>query len=667
MSKESRGKPKRVSALNDNFAKRPRHIEIFVQFTMVAAIIGVLLVSLSQHIYFRPPILPNSPDSKVQHEEFSWDTVAAHPDLVFSKCYECYHCARLLLPMDYWNGTTNATIDLAIIRKPAKVPVTDPRYGGAILLNPGGPGGLGTEFVLTAGEEISGRVDDEGEGGKLFDLVSFDPRGIGHSRPSINCFEDPVLGQTWDIRMLEGGLPDVNDVAFGRIWAIARARAKSCSIPLPDGEADIRKYVTTASVARDMLEITERLGKWREEEAERLLEEGRRTHHASPASSGINIVGEVRYKPGKEKLQYWGFSYGTFLGLTFAAMFPERVQRLAIDGVMDPYDYTQTQWFTSLDDAEKAMDAFYLSCATAGYPLCALANDTGETTVEEVKRRVLKIFHELTHEPLAVAGSNPEIITAADITNMIFLGIYRPVGSFPVMAKILSDIESGDGTTLATTLLANHAVDCKADQSGISAMKGYSSESLMAVACTDGNDQTSVDRAEFERYLTRLTTVSPTLAPLWSLIRLHCVHYTIRPFHRFTGPWEGETHHPLLLIGNTADPYTPFANAQAMARNFKDAVALAQESPGHCTLGAFSDCTVGHIRQYFQTGRLPPPDTVCAADEQPFGVDQDAIASALTVESKGRRSRAAHFASAALTHGGFFGKLFGARRVEWLH
>ena len=75
--------------------------------------------------------------------------------------------------MDWWNGTTNATVGLAVIRLPAEVPVTDPRYGGAVLINPGGPGGSGVSLAMSSG----GRIQETIGGEKVFDIISFDPRG----------------------------------------------------------------------------------------------------------------------------------------------------------------------------------------------------------------------------------------------------------------------------------------------------------------------------------------------------------------------------------------------------------------------------------------------------------------------------------------------------------
>ncbi|KAI7174050.1 hypothetical protein KC352_g24504 [Hortaea werneckii] len=104
---------------------------------------------------------------------FSWEKLSSHPQLRYVDCYDGFQCARLEVPMDWWNGTTNATVGLAVIRLPAEVPVADPRYGGAVLINPGGPGGSGVSLAMSSGSRIQETIGGE----KVFDIISFDPRG----------------------------------------------------------------------------------------------------------------------------------------------------------------------------------------------------------------------------------------------------------------------------------------------------------------------------------------------------------------------------------------------------------------------------------------------------------------------------------------------------------
>lgn len=526
------------------------------------------------------------------NKTFSWETAPALPYLKYEKCYGGdFQCARLELPMDYWNGTTNETIGLAVIRRPAVVPVTDPRYGGAVLLNPGGPGGSGVFFALSTAEEISRVVDSKD--GKFFDIVSFDARGVGLSTPQMRCLEDLEEELSWMTRRNEEGILGSSDASFGRLWSMTEAYAGSCSLPPEDERADIKKYMTTASVARDMVSLIEAHGEWREQEAARLLGKGCACQAAKKSGQPCDDVPEsLRYIKGEESIQYWGFSYGTYLGLTYAAMFPDKIHRLVVDGVVDAYDYRQTLWYDNLFSTEQDLGLFYYHCARVGYPACPLANETGETTEAGVKARFVNITQSLLHNPLPIIERNhPQVITYSDVKSLVFVSLYSPLRMFPIVADLLAAIEKGNASDFSFFLRT------------IKSAAGLPQDATMAIACSDGEDQSWLDKPLFEEHLKNLTKLSPSVGPIWAEIRLACIHYDVRPYHRFTAPWEAETSHPILLMGNTADPVTPLRSAKKMSEGFKNAVVLTQDSPGHCTNAAPSKCTVGYVRKYFQTVR----------------------------------------------------------------
>lgn len=180
---------------------RPRSA---IQFTALA----VTLVALF-HFCSRTDIwaLLSHPDSRhnsgVSNEtrEFRWDELSAKPYLDYSGCYNGFQCAKLELSMDYWNDTTDANISLAVIRLPAVVPITDPQYGGAVLLNPGGPGGSGIYFILASGLHVRETIDSAD--GKYYDLISFDPRGVGETKPNVECMKNLELDHSWQVRVKE--------------------------------------------------------------------------------------------------------------------------------------------------------------------------------------------------------------------------------------------------------------------------------------------------------------------------------------------------------------------------------------------------------------------------------------------------------------------------------
>lgn len=301
-------------------------------------------------------------------------------------------------------------------------------------------------------------------------------------------------------------------------------------------------------------------------------------------------------------------AYGTYLGNTFAAMYPERVNRLIVDGVVDAYDYRKALWLDNLVDTEKDLDLLYYHCARVGYPKCKLGEKNGNTTVETVKARVNNITTTLYHNPMPIINRGyPDIISYSDVKGFLFAGLYSPIGLFPIIAEILHEIETG--------AIAEQERGVRFVQ----VVKALGSGAQMAIACSDGESQAGVSKHEFREHVKKLEDLSPNLGELWASLRLSCIHYSVRSPYRFTADWKGKTAHPIMEIGNTADPVTPGRYAKKMAKGFEGAVALIQDSPGHCSLAAPSNCTITYVRNYFQTGELPEEGTVCPADEVPFG------------------------------------------------
>jgi pimeloyl-ACP methyl ester carboxylesterase len=236
---------------------------------------------------------------------------------------------------------------VAIARLPAKVPVTDERYGGAILINPGGPGGSGVNFLIHGGRSIQTIVSSaqdpflqsttyrsNNDGKELyFDVIGFDPRGVNNTVPRVSCFKDEASLASWAVQSQAQGFPYSNET-FRNSWSRQVSLARSCAAraDVDDEEtAQFGRFISTPNVVEDMVAITEALGEWRETETQKLIEIGYSVTEETKARR--------KWDKGNEKLLYWGFSYGTVLGATFAAMHPKRLGRLALDGVVDTDDY----------------------------------------------------------------------------------------------------------------------------------------------------------------------------------------------------------------------------------------------------------------------------------------------------------------------------------------
>lgn len=279
-------------------------------------------------------MVPSPPPSPIQY----FSLLTTHPqitpttDLHFHPCYDNFECARLSVPISWYNTTnttTNYAVSIALTRLPATVPRTDPSYGGPVLINPGGPGGSGVYYALTAGEQMRAMVDTPGE--RHFDIVGFDPRGVNHSEPLASCFPGDLERQNWEIEGRGAGLPRpgrAQEESLRVLWERGEALAGSCKWALE--EEGIGRFAGTAEVVGDLVAMVEALGEGREREVGREVEVGRWGEEEKR-----EVVERARWRRGEERLWYWGLSYGTLLGATFAAMHPERVGRMVLDGVVD--------------------------------------------------------------------------------------------------------------------------------------------------------------------------------------------------------------------------------------------------------------------------------------------------------------------------------------------
>ncbi|KAK7522900.1 uncharacterized protein IWZ02DRAFT_450788 [Phyllosticta citriasiana] len=500
---------------------------------------------------------------------FSWNTIPTTRKISLVPCHGDYQCTKVELPLDYFNGTTDGKISLAVAVLPAKVPITDPRYGGPLLVNPGGPGGSGVDLVLETGHSIQNMVDSpldpaaattNATAAKYYDIVGFDPRGVGHSSPGAHCFEAGSIRESWELRLDAQGILGSSDAVLGQRWSMTNALGDNCAATA--NQFDVKRYVSTASVARDMIELAELFGQHRE------LESKRRIHHSVkcqqlplPASATPYV-----YEPGAEKVQFWGFSYGTLLGSTFASMFPSRVGRLMLDGVVHGSDYTKALWFDNLLDTEKEMALFYSRCAEGGPSSCELA--TPNATAADIEATAAAILANLYHNPLPVAHELfPEVVTWSDVRLFMFMALYGPMEGFPAMAKMLHTLQQADASArMAEYLSSKHFYTCATPPGGGSDGGGNGNdtqgapvdgEALQAIMCGDGDPQDSLNITAFDKFWRELDALSPTAGAMWARHRMNCAGWRIRPVYRFDGSFGGETAAPILWIGNTADPVTP--------------------------------------------------------------------------------------------------------------
>ncbi|KAF2136176.1 uncharacterized protein K452DRAFT_292629 [Aplosporella prunicola CBS 121167] len=558
--------------------------------------------------------------------DFKWSQVTPTEHLNFQPCYGEFECSRLSVPLDWQNASDPRRAAIAITRLPAKVPITHSHYGGSVLLNPGGPGNSGSGFAGKHGKSIQTIIDAED---RNYDIIGFDPRGVNQTTPHASCFPDDFTRQNWIIQSQTHGTPHSNET-FAALWARKQALAESCAERLTSGELDeVGRHMNTRVVVEDMIAIIERLGEWREKRGLELV----MSLQPDQVSGALE---RTRWKKGEEKLLYWGFSYGTVLGSTFAAVHPERVERVVLDGVVQAEHYYGGNYLPGLIDADKVWTNFYQHCYAAGPDKCALYSSNGP---KAIKKTYENITATLQRRPIPVKAHgrySADVITAADLSSHMSKAIYFPLEHSMDIAQIIFEIGQGNGTLLAEYKQGSREViyptqDCKRDGPWSETCHDFAlplaeEEINDAIWCTDMEGVYGKSYEENLEYWQRLREQSYTIGDVFIESTLACSQWAIKPAWRLSEPIEGNTTHPILWIGNTNDPVTPLGSARQMATRFPGSSVLHLDSDGHTTIAAPSVCTAKHVRKYFRTGELPEDNELCTADRFPFESRAEAVA-----------------------------------------
>lgn len=267
-------------------------------------------------------------ESTTNAPHFDWASITPKRDLEYYDCYDGFQCARLEVPLDWANGTDSRVAVIAIAKLPAVVSDDDPTFGGSILVNPGGPGASGVSYIQGAGRNLQRFVDKPDR--RHYEIVSWDPRGIGHTTPSADCFHsDGMSRNAWILEERGNGALARDSGAIKHGLAMIKAMSQRCK-EAEDQWGDAMAYVNSPSVARDMVQMIDKIDELRKQK-------GTIKVHDEPHMELKKRTGQIA--EDAPRLQYIGFSYGTALGNYFAALYPGRVGRMVLDGVVNADDY----------------------------------------------------------------------------------------------------------------------------------------------------------------------------------------------------------------------------------------------------------------------------------------------------------------------------------------
>jgi pimeloyl-ACP methyl ester carboxylesterase len=448
-----------------------------------------------------------------------------------------WQCATMRAPLD-WNDPGGDTIGIALIRAGTSGPAG--RRVGSLVFNFGGPGGSGVRALPAFGpgyDTLRTR----------YDLVSFDPRGVGRSN-GVKCLDDAGL----DAYFQQDATPDDAAERTERL-----ASTKEFDAACEKHSRAVLPHVRTTDAARD-----------------------------------LDLLRQVL---GDKRLYYFGISYGTELGGVYAHLFPRRVGRAVFDAVVDP---TQNPEQSSLGQArgfQLALDNFAADCVakTDGCPL-------GDT-VREVEARIAKLLEDLDAEPLP--GVFPRRLTQTAATGGIAQALYSK-NFWDYLTEGLQEAYDGDGKTL---MLLSDSLN------GRGANGGYSNITAANIAINCADDKPRYTPAQVERRLPAFRAASALFGDYlaWSL--LSCTGW----------PVPGAAGHPevaaagsapVLVVGNTGDPATPYEGAARMATALGEGVGveLTYKGQGHGAYGSGNACVRAAVDGYLLDGKVPEAGTVCS-------------------------------------------------------
>ena len=441
--------------------------------------------------------------------------------IAWAGCGGVFQCGTLQVPLDY-SKPDGRKISLALVRKPATNPST---RMGSLLLNPGGPGESGIEY-------LRGDVSTYSNLNRTFDLVSWDPRGVGASTP-VQCEDNAQL----DVYVALDSVLD--DPAEKQATIDAD---KNFAAACQQRSGDLLPYMDSASTARDL--------------------------------------DQIRDAVGDQKLTYLGYSYGTYIGQWYAHLFPDHVRALSLDGVVDPTVAANESLLGQVKGFEQNWQA-YLASRPAG---------TGAKVAADMAR--------LDVRPLSVG--NRQLTRSLAMTGVLLTLYSQQFWTY--LDSAISELEHGNGAVLLA--LADQYVH--RDNSGT-----YSNFIAInwATYCLDFAVPTSV--AAYDRLGPAFAAASPLFGPWTQYSNLQCAYWPVKPTHS-NEPLTVSGAAPILLVGGTNDPATPYSEAQSVNRQIGGSVLLTRHGNGHTSYDA-SACAHAAEDAYLMNLTLPAAGTVCSS------------------------------------------------------
>jgi pimeloyl-ACP methyl ester carboxylesterase len=438
-------------------------------------------------------------------------------------------CGTLEVPYDYENPSAG-TFTLYVKLRPA----TNPSLRvGSMMVNPGGPGFGGSSLADDADYYFSSDLTDH------FDIIAWDPRGTGKSTPAVDCVDD------YDQYF---GLDSPPDTPEEKQALIDASQAFNDECMANSGE--ILPYISTQASATDMNSIRQALG--------------------------------------EDKISYFGFSYGSELGATWATMFPQTVRAAVLDGAVDPQATSAEEGMAQAKGFEGQLATFLATCSKN--TTCEFYNGGKSEAAFDT------LLIDLDATPLVVSAERTPVTQGVAFT-AVAQAMYSDY-YWPQLEKALADAQQGDGAGLLK--LYDDYYQRKDDGS-----YGNELEAFLAISCLDDPGATSIKAVD--EAVPSFVTAAPRLGANFGY-GYSCALWPVKPAVKVgvTGKGAG----PIVVVGTTGDPATPLASTRKMAAELEQGILLIVEANQHTGYGA-NECINTAVDSYLIDLTVPVSETTC--------------------------------------------------------
>ncbi|RKQ33631.1 alpha/beta hydrolase [Kocuria tytonis] len=445
-------------------------------------------------------------------------------------------CAGITVPVDYAKPSGgDTTVQIARL----KATGSDPQ--GALFLNPGGPGGSGVDMMASADYFTSADVR------RNYDLVGFDPRGVGRS-DGIRCLSDRELDE-WRAEPAF----DPQKESLAELRTSSREIGEKCH----EHSSAVVSHMDTQSVARD-LDV-------------------------------------LRAALRQSATHYLGFSYGTEIGATYAHLFPARTGRMILDGAVDPLRDERSASLAQAEGFEDNLRHFVADCqeTTRG---CAVAGDGVDAGMDKIRRLLRTVAEGRTRT------SDGRTVTATNALEGILVPLYSTTG-YPQLNSALQQAFDGKADALMAFSDSNHGRDSSGKYTSNVSM------AFTAVSCLDSSvaEVTDEQMAQAAREMSRR---APTFGPYLGYGAAACQGWPDKPVKPLPD-YHADVTTPVMVIGTTHDPATPYAWAKSLSAQLGDARLLTYEGYGHTAYTSGDRCVSEAVDRYLLDGVLPDDGTTC--------------------------------------------------------